>query len=92
MIWKTNNQFGTKGFLLHDWEKVVGMCVITPAGVSWRVWFNRADRAINAPSGSTGFCTFTHPLVIMRMGERVLDMETAQKAAEEAYEQIKHGV
>ena len=68
----------------------VAICIFDTSRfvVSWRVWFNPADRSENPPAGSRGGPYLWSPFLILRTGESP-DLMAAQKAAEEAYDEIR---
>jgi len=67
----------------------VAICIFDTSRfvVSWRVWFNPADRSENPLAGSRGAYLWS-PFLILRTGESP-DLMAAQKAAEETYDEIR---
>jgi hypothetical protein len=67
----------------------VALCLrdFSRALVSWRVWFNPAERTTNPPLGSRG-CRLENPFLVVRCGESP-DRGAAQQRAEQEYDEIR---
>jgi hypothetical protein len=83
---QTSIKYGARYWAASTWDIVVGTCRALPqGGVQWRVWFTPGLR------GRSGVDHGSLENPLLRLQEGVSqDVEDAQQAAEEAYEQLRH--